>query len=295
MLNISEVLEEKGQGGLMQNLYHLACTGNCPEPIKEWLVDELQENGHKRWDNTVVSSLSTVIQLLHENFLPAVDRCTVVLSRLRGLAKYHDSVWIFNTTVPEFTALLELLKNMRLLAHTAILYASDEKRHFQFFSKWLRYQVDFQATEPGSQSRREMEAKDPGVDIAIVLEYIRYGLSKSDLGSFLQSEEQLDETQRNARPSSYPETVKAIDLAKDLANYKAEALCLGHVLHHFHTDFSKLFQRIGHWQENNTTMDCGIVLEEDISVEEGISMDMRMVFEVRPHNLSPAIRIYHKY
>lgn len=43
MMNVSETLEEKGQGDLVQNLYHLACTGNCPPLIKEWLVDELQE------------------------------------------------------------------------------------------------------------------------------------------------------------------------------------------------------------------------------------------------------------
>jgi anaphase-promoting complex subunit 4 len=43
MMNISETLEEKGQGDLVTNLYHLACTGNCPPVLKEWLVDELAE------------------------------------------------------------------------------------------------------------------------------------------------------------------------------------------------------------------------------------------------------------
>jgi anaphase-promoting complex subunit 4 len=291
MMNIGETLEEKGQGDLVQNLYHLACTGNCPELIKEWLVDELAEAGHKRWDTTVTTSLATVIQLLHENLLPALDRCAVVISRLRGLAKYHEAGWIFNTPVTEFTALLEHLEKLRLLGHTALLYANDEKRSFQFFSKWLRYEIDFEATEPGGQSRAEMEAKDPGVDIGIVLDYIRYGLTKSDLESFLQPEDQLSDAQREAEASSYQDTVKAIDLAKDGAAYKPEAICFDHVLRHFRAGCSKLFQQISQWQANNITMDCGIVLEGDLA-NEGESLDvfdMRMVYEVSNTLTAPLV------
>jgi anaphase-promoting complex subunit 4 len=44
MRNINETLESKGEGDLVTNLYHLAVTGHCPAPIKEWLVDELTES-----------------------------------------------------------------------------------------------------------------------------------------------------------------------------------------------------------------------------------------------------------
>lgn len=283
MMNISETLEEKGQGDLVQNLYHLACTGNCPPLIKEWLVDELQESGHKRWDTTVTTSLSTVIQLLHENLLPALDRCSVVITRLRGLAKFHEPGWIFNTPVSDFTALLEMIENLRLLGHTALLYANDEKRFFQFFSKWLRYEIDFEATEPGGQNRAEMEARDPGVDISIVLDYIQYGLTKSDLEVFMKQEDQLDNAQREAAPTSNAETVKAIDLAKDFANYKTEAMCFDHVLRHFRQGCTKLFQQISQWQAQNITMDCGIALEGGGTTEDDEAfraLDMRMVYEV---------------
>jgi len=40
---VNETLEEKKEATLVQNLYHLATTGNCPPTIKEWLVDELAE------------------------------------------------------------------------------------------------------------------------------------------------------------------------------------------------------------------------------------------------------------
>ncbi|KAF2120260.1 anaphase-promoting complex, cyclosome, subunit 4-domain-containing protein [Lophiotrema nucula] len=276
MRNISETLEEKGQGGLVDNLYQLACTGFCTSVLREWLVDELAEAGHKRWDHTVSSSYTTLLQLLHENLLPAVDRCSIVISRLRSLAQYHDQCWIFSAPVTDFTALLTILQNIRLLGHTTLLYAGDEKRQFASFSKWLRYEIDFEATEPGSQSREEMEGKDPGVDIGMVLGYVQYGLTNSDLAPYLAADSQLPSEQRVAPPASYDETRKAIDLLKEGASYKEEALSLEHVFLHLNAGCTKLFHQISQWQEGNINMSSGLVLAEGSTPDV---VDMRMVFE----------------
>ena len=308
MMNVTDMLEEKGEGTLVENLYHLACTGSCPPVIKEWLVDQLAESvsppkpktqnliyllfsffllkeitdsyviiqGHKRWDHTVNNSLTKLLDLLHENFLPALDRCTLVLSRLRSLAQYSPSASIFNIPVPTFTSLLALLKNLRLLAHTIQLYASDEKRQFAVFSKWLRYEIDFEATEPGSQSREEMEGRDPGVDVGALLEYIRFSLTKSDIAPYLKPELELEEKLRGEAPCSYEETRKAVDLLKQEARYKEQAVCLDHVLRHFREGCSGVFQGISGWQAESTRMDCGVVVEEG---EVGV-VDVRMVHEV---------------
>ncbi|KAF2466324.1 uncharacterized protein BDR25DRAFT_293734 [Lindgomyces ingoldianus] len=287
MMNVSETLEEKGQGDLVQNLFHLACTGNCPPIIRDWLVDELQEAGHKRWDHTVQSSLTVLLTLLHENLLPALDRCSIVISRLRGLAQFHDSNWIFSTPLTSFDALQTLLKNLRLLAHTTLLYTGDEKRQFGMFSKWLRYEIDFEATEAGSQSREEMEGRDPGVDIAMVLEYIRHGLRKSDLSPYLRPEANLHPHQQNQPPSSYEDTRKAIELLKDEASYKEEGLCLEHVFRHLREQCARLFQQISGWQEKSTTMDCGVVVEEG---DGSVALDVRMAFEPEhPNSISTYI------
>ena len=42
--NVSESLVEKSEPNLIQSLYHLAMTGDCPSTIKDWLVDELSES-----------------------------------------------------------------------------------------------------------------------------------------------------------------------------------------------------------------------------------------------------------
>ncbi|KAF1998389.1 hypothetical protein P154DRAFT_564763 [Amniculicola lignicola CBS 123094] len=275
MMNISETLEEKGHGDLGENLYQVACSGHCPPLIKEWLVDELQEAGHKRWDNTVTTSTATLLALIHENLLPAIDRCAVAIARLRILSKFKESSWIFTGPLTNFDDLLTLLYNFRSLASAVLSYVNDEKRQFASFSKWLRYQIDFEATEPGSQSREEMEVRDPGVDINVVLQYIQYPLLKSDLAAYLNPESELDSEQKNEQASSYESTRHAIKLLKEGASYKAEALCMDHVLRQFGESCTKIFQQVSHWQESNTSMKYGVILED---ADVGETKDMRMVY-----------------
>lgn len=274
MRNIGDTLEEHDQGDLVTNLFHLACTGHCTQIMHDWLVDELAEQGHKRWDNAVMSGLSTVIQLLHENFLPALDRCLIIISRLKGLAEFHEREWIFSGPLSDFTALLDVIKTLNLLANTALLYASEERKYFVAFSKWLRYCIDFEATEPGSQSRGEMEAQPVGVDIGVVLEYIRYGMAKSDVKPYMSKANDV-----NGAAGDYDQTVKAIELMRGSGECKPEVLCVEKSLQHFGEGVRGLLKQVSHWQENNISMDSGVVLAEG---DIGPPLDMRMVSEVRP-------------
>lgn len=278
MMNITETLEEKGQGSLTTNLFHLVCTGACPPLVREWLVDELTEQGHKRWDSTVTTSLTTLQALIHENLVPALDRTSTVISRLRGLAMYHDSDWIFSGPATQFTALLDVLKNMRLLAHTTLSYVADEKRQFLAFSRWLRFVIDFEATEPDSQSRAEMEGRDSGVDVGLVLEYVRHGLQQSSLKPFLIPEMMLEEDDKHKQGASYEDTKKAISVATEGQSWRPDALCLEHVLGSLTKGTTGLLQQVSKWQESGMQMNSGIVLSASSS-DGNDTVDMRMVYE----------------
>ncbi|KAF9695720.1 hypothetical protein EKO04_006381 [Ascochyta lentis] len=291
MLNISETLEEKDQGDLTTNLFHLACTGACPPLIHEWLVDELAEQGHTRWDNTVTTSLNTLQALVHENLIPALDRTATVISRLRALAMYHESDWIFSSPATEFTSLLETLKSMRLLAHTVLLYVADEKRQFAAFSRWLRFVIDFEATEPESQSRAEMEGRDSGVDISLVLEYVKYGLQQSSLQPYLLPEALLEARDKEKVEASYEDTKKAIEVYKEGQKWRPEALCLEHILGHLTKGTTGLLRQVSKWQESGIQMDSAIALETSQNGEEDSIADMRMVYEQQPTPLSNSTEI----
>ncbi|KAH9869907.1 hypothetical protein J1614_006828, partial [Plenodomus biglobosus] len=291
MMNISETLEEKSQGDLITNLFHIACTGNTSLIMHEWLVDDLAEQGHKRWDSTVGGALEKVLALVHENLLPAIDRCSIVVSRLRGLAQFHDRDWIFTSPVQDFSALLEVLKNMRLLAHTTLLYASEEKKQFHAFAKWLRFIIDFEATTPGTVSRTEMEQREPGVDMSQVLEYIKHGLTKSDLDPYLRPEAQLSIQARGAEPASYEDTKKAVELLKEGGGFKEEALCLEHLSGHLKRGVQGLLRQVSRWLEEGVQMDNGYVLAEGERGEGDGQVDMRMVYEPTSDSVSTYIAL----
>lgn len=47
--------------------------------------------GHKRWDKAVTTGLDNLKRLVHENMLPALERCSVILSRFSGIARFQGS------------------------------------------------------------------------------------------------------------------------------------------------------------------------------------------------------------
>jgi hypothetical protein len=79
--------------------------------------------------------------------------------------------------------------------------------------------------------------------------------------------------------SSYADTKKAVELLKESASFKEEALCLEHVSGHLGEGVTGLLRQVSKWQEANIQMDGGIVLEE-LGTEECGIVDMRMVVEV---------------
>ncbi|KAI9831026.1 MAG: hypothetical protein M1819_005264 [Sarea resinae] len=185
--NVNESLSEKSQCDLVQAAYHLALTGNCFPAMKEWLVDELTERGHKRWEKAVIAGYEDIRRLVHENLLPALERCNVVVSRLRGLSRYRESALVTELSTLELNKVLDTIRCMNLLAHNIMAVAGMELRQFMAFSSWLRHEIDVQATDPASSSADEIAEKDAMIDYAKVLEYIQGALTKSKLGDFFNS------------------------------------------------------------------------------------------------------------
>ncbi|KAI9827716.1 MAG: hypothetical protein M1832_004205 [Thelocarpon impressellum] len=76
--NINETLVRECDCDFINAAFHLVVTGDCFGPMKEWLVDELSERGHKRWDKAITAGYESVRRLTHENLLPALERCGLV-------------------------------------------------------------------------------------------------------------------------------------------------------------------------------------------------------------------------
>ncbi|KAI4764347.1 hypothetical protein E4T52_03481 [Aureobasidium sp. EXF-3400] len=197
MENVNETLEEKGEGALEDNLYHLAMTGNFTPTMLEWLRDELAERGHKRWDHAMTTLYTELSKILHTNLLPVLERSMVVATNLRGLARYYSDTPHFDVPPEAFTSILSTLSSLQLLVHEAVQILGIEQRQFRAFSRWLRHQIDLAAADPESLSAKDMaERETPQLDLPNTLAYLEGGLTKSRLKPIVFSTSEVDASQQ---------------------------------------------------------------------------------------------------
>jgi anaphase-promoting complex subunit 4 len=197
MENVNETLEEKGEGVLEDNLYHLAMTGNFTPTILDWLRDELAERGHKRWDHAMTTLYNELSKILHTNLLPVLERSAVVATNLRGLARYYSNTPHFNVPPEAFTSILSTLSSLQLLVHETIQILGSEQRQFRAFSRWLRHQIDLAAADPESVSAKDMaERETPQLDLPNTLAYLEGGLTKSRLKAIIFSTPSIESSQQ---------------------------------------------------------------------------------------------------
>ncbi|KAL7942047.1 anaphase-promoting complex, cyclosome, subunit 4 domain-containing protein [Trichoderma barbatum] len=178
-------LEEMNSGprDIVSALFHTAITGHAYPVVKEWLVDSLAERGHKRWDKAVVSGLEGLRSLVHQHLLPALERCTIILSRLRGLARFYNDREDIGLSIPHLNRVLDTVSCLTLVGHKVLIHTMDELQHFAAFSAWLRFQID-QLAGPGT-ANDELTDKEAMMDHSKVLTYIERYLTNSPLDIFL--------------------------------------------------------------------------------------------------------------
>ncbi|KAF2672956.1 hypothetical protein BT63DRAFT_382837 [Microthyrium microscopicum] len=270
--NISESLAEKNEPSLSESLYQLAATGYCSETMNEWLKDELAERGHKRWDQAITQGHTKIIELLQENLLPALDRCSVVLANLQGLAQYYEHSPAFDVPISSFLIIQDIIKCMRLLAHHMLLFASVEQKRFATFSKWLRHQIEVQTADAATQAGQELVERDAGVDHTLVLSYIESGLDGSKLDAFLCPP--ADAPTILIKSDIYEVVRQALEAFKNGEAHKKEMLKLLAYHNEWCQHNTALIEQITEWQRANALIPGAIVLENgDVEVA---SCDMRM-------------------
>lgn len=195
---LEEDLTAKGEGNAISNLFHLALTGCYSPVLKEWMDDILKEHQVKRWDQNVNTMYSCIQNHLFENLLPALERLTIAVTRLRGLAKFHEGSTKFDCPPHLLTHILDKVDCLRLVAHRMLLVCQTEHRQFRAFSKWLRMSVDIAIADPFSNSALETEQREvPNLDYSLIVAFIKETLMESKLEMHIKD-----------RPSMGGETTK---------------------------------------------------------------------------------------
>ncbi len=138
----------------------------------------------------MVTGLENLRSLVHENFLPALDRCSIILSRLRGLARFYDSLEDIGFSATLMTKILDIVASMNLVGHRVLLLIMDELEHFSAFSFWLRGQIDRLASS--NADTEELMEREASVDHDKVLTYIEDYLVDSPLRIFFADMDKVE-------------------------------------------------------------------------------------------------------
>lgn len=140
--------------------------------------------GHKRWEKAVIPGLEAVRNLIHENMLPAMERVTLILSRLSGIARFHEEDDQIGFTNAEITRLVDILAALTLVYNRVLLIVMEELELFRTFSSWVRITIDRVSTSNPSDEIMEKEAL---LDPAKTLRYIERYLVRSPMATFLDT------------------------------------------------------------------------------------------------------------
>jgi anaphase-promoting complex subunit 4 len=158
----------------------------CETPSTSSLVTTLTtaHKGHKRWDKAVASGLENLRSLVHENFLPALERIAIILSRLLGIARFHESKEEIGFTSAQITKVMDIVSCLMLVGNKILLLVMEELDLFHSFSTWLRFEIDRLAT---SSSSEELLGKEATIEHGKILTYIQRYMQASPLRAYLSS------------------------------------------------------------------------------------------------------------
>jgi anaphase-promoting complex subunit 4 len=133
----------------------------------------------------VVTGLENMKRLLHENLLPALERCSVILSRFAGIAKFQESDDIVGFSSHQISLIMDTLACLNLVYSKILVHAVDELDLFSSFSSWLRYEIDRLVSDPSQSSTGEEGPEQEGsIDHSKVLLYLQTAMTTSPLAVY---------------------------------------------------------------------------------------------------------------
>ncbi|OBT77980.1 hypothetical protein VF21_04329 [Pseudogymnoascus sp. 05NY08] len=266
--NIDETLAEHGDWTIAPALYHQVVTGHTLPEVKEWLVDELAERGHKRWDKTLTTSLSTLQKLTHTHLLPALERASLLLSRLHGLARYHHPRTPLGFSPSQIKELLDTVAALNLAATRVLSVTVGEVEGWAAFGGWVRGEIDRLAAGESAASDDDKEAAT--VPTAKILEYIQGSLTASPLARFFTP---IDADAVEAHTA-------ALESTTPLFPIMATALNAPDASNPFHTALPNIASLTAHLATQAKAVSSGIADAEKRNVQFGTAVEVNVPKEV---------------
>ena len=220
----------------------------------------------------VCTGYENVRRLTHENLLPALERVSVLISRLRGLSKFQSSNIALGLSTHELEKVLDTSNCLQLLAHNILKAVGSELRQFSAYSAWLHQEIERQAADPISTTSSESRAKESNFNHADVLEYIQGAMINSWLHQYLTV--QSPSTPLLDEQNSYYETCKqGFRDTNGKSKLENKAPGLDALITHLDGQCNKFFAGVAETQRRNVRLGRPVFLGNGVPA----SIDMRIL------------------
>lgn len=239
--------------------------------------------GHKRWDKAMTTGLENIQQLVHENMLPALDRCSVILSRFMGIAKFQDPDDTVGFSSHQISLIMETISCLHLISSRILMQVVDEMDHFSAFSSWLRYEIDRLASDASNSSNEEATEKEALIDHGKVLLYLQTTMTSSPLAVFFgeaSAQEHNDFPQAEQGEEGIPMfdlLGKHLEKQEQGLPYKKPLIQVEVLCKYLVRQANTVFNQIAEAEKRNVVF--GKAIELGLT-QKGTPMDMRMVHKV---------------
>ena len=223
----------------------------------------------------MTAGYESIQRLIHEHLLPALERFTVLISRLRGLSRFQVTNATLGLSTQDLNNILDSVGCLQLVAHHLLIITNTELNQFRAFSNWLHHEIDNQSSDTSISDHPD---KDPNIDFTKTLEYIRGAMMHSRLRKFLQPKvEEYSSAQwdLNAEGRSLFDLYKREISEKDRKDPSKQLPGLEALLGHLNGLCSIVFNKIGETQRRNVRFAAPISLRNSVSHK----IDLRMVIE----------------
>lgn len=123
--------------------------------------------------------------------IPALQRAAIILSRLRGIARFEECSNDIGFTAAQITKLIDIVQSLYAACYKMLRMVMKELVLFAKFSSWLRLEIDKLASSTVTDELLERQAN---VDCPKVLKYIKDYLTSSPMSIFFCDVEKEDYT-----------------------------------------------------------------------------------------------------
>lgn len=133
-----------------------------------------------------MTGLEGVRRLVHEHLMPALERCTLILSRLSGIARYQEKNGSIGYSNHQIKLVMDTVLCLNVVAANILSLVVEELDLFISFSGWLRHEIDRLASSSSAAADDAALEKEAAIDHAKVLRYIEDCMTQSQMAVYFQ-------------------------------------------------------------------------------------------------------------